>query len=140
MRMMLMTAAGAILLAGLAGCNRGNQANQSSQVDRGAMRQLLLVGCRNGDANARAQMNQAGISVEQFCTCAVDRYLQSASDEQLQRVYTNPSDARGMEAASQQCVAQMMSQAAAPAGNEAGAPGAETPGAEAEEENTAGGK
>ncbi|MET1112317.1 MAG: hypothetical protein ABWX67_12390, partial [Allosphingosinicella sp.] len=72
MRTILITAAGAILLAGLGGCNRGdqtNQANQSSQVDRGALRQLLLIGCRNGDANSRAQLNQAGISVDQFCAC-----------------------------------------------------------------------
>ncbi|HTU10636.1 MAG TPA: hypothetical protein VMG08_07015 [Allosphingosinicella sp.] len=126
MRMILMTAASALLVAGLAGCNRDAPTNQPGQasrnasaplIDRGGIRELLLIGCRNGDPNAARQLTQAGINVEQFCICAVDRYVQGASDAEIQQISTNPNQAR-LQQASEQCVAEMTGRSrGAPSGN-----------------------
>ena len=124
MRGPLTIAAAAALAAGLGGCDRAAPANQtggnsaSIQIDRSAMRDLMLAGCRNGDPAAAAQLRQAGIDLERFCACSVDRFLQGVSDTELQRMNTNPNDAR-LQRASEQCVAQMTGQPALSAGNAA---------------------
>jgi hypothetical protein len=144
MRLILTMATAALAVTGLAACG------QSEQALRTTSRAALLLGCRNGDASSQATLNQAGISVDRFCTCAVDRYLQSASVDELKQLSRNSSTMPpGLTSAAGQCMAEMMGQStpaagAPPAGNEGAlapaAPGEAAPaesGAPAEENVTA---
>lgn len=120
MRYIRTMAVSMLVLTGLAACG------QSEQAQRNTAREAMLLGCRNGDASDRAALNQAGVSVDRFCTCAVDRYLQSATAEQIRQLSANPNNAAGLEATAAQCVTEMVGQSAPaagapPAGNEAGA-------------------
>ncbi len=78
----------------------------------------MLIGCRNAPAAERAAIAQAGVSVDQFCTCAVDRTVRSLTSEQLKQISSNPNDVPGLEAAAAQCMSELMPGAGA-AGNEA---------------------
>lgn len=143
MRLMLGMTMGLLTLSGLAACG------QSEQALRTTTREALLLGCRNGDASARATLNQVGVSVDRFCGCAVDRYMQSASTDELRQLSRNKGGAMppGLTAAAGQCMTEMVAQSApaagAPAaGNETAAEPAapsEAPaeGAAPAEENTA---
>lgn len=129
MRIMLSMTVGVLALAGLAGCG------QSEEAYRANLRTQALANCRTGaNANpaAASQLAQVGLSVEQLCTCAIDRYMRGASYDQLKREQSNPSP-RGLETASQQCVLEHVQRAggvpggapetnAAPAAPEAPAP------------------
>ena len=115
MRIMLSMTVGALALAGLAGCG------QSEEAYRANLRTQALANCRTGaNANpaAASQLAQIGLSVEQLCTCAIDRYMRGASYDQLKREQSNPSPA-GLESASAQCVTEHMSRAGAAAMNAA---------------------
>jgi hypothetical protein len=141
MRLILSLSAGALALAGLSACS------QSDQAVRASAREGLLLGCRSGDASAQATLNQVGVSVDRFCNCAVDRYMQSASIDELRQLSRNRGGAmpQGLTTAAGQCMTEMMSQAAPaaapPAASnaaESAAPGeAPAEGAAPAEENTA---
>lgn len=132
MRLILSLSVGALALTGLSACNR-----QSDEAVRNTFRTAALAGCQRGDANARAQMAQVGLSLDELCTCAVDRYMASATVEQLKADPNNPEGMQRVQAASLQCAQEMMSRAgtapgatpgAAPTTNEApAAPPSEAP-------------
>ena len=137
MRLILTMATTALAITGLASCG------QSDQQYRNTARTQLLAGCRSGDASARAQMAQAGVDVDRYCTCAIDRFMQSASTDQLKQLSRNPgsmSADQNMQRAAEQCVREQVPNAgatpAAPQTEAAHAPGNE--GAEAPAANEAG--
>lgn len=139
MRLIWTMTATALAITGLAACG------QSEQSLRSTSRQALMLGCTHGDASTRAELNQAGISVDRFCTCAVDRYLQSASVDELKQLSRNSSAMpAGLTTAAGQCMGEMMTQAtpavgAPAAGNEAAAePAAPAEAAHAEGDAPAG--
>jgi len=137
MRILLSMTVGALALAGLAGCG------QSEEAYRANLRTQALANCRTGaNANpaAAGQLAQVGLSVDQLCTCAIDRYMRGASYDQLKRGQSNPAPP-GLETASQQCVLEHVQRAggtpsAAPEANAAPA-APEPPAAGAAEENGA---
>lgn len=112
MRLKLSMTVGALALAGLAACGP----NEASV--RNTFRTAAIAGCQQGDPSARAQMAQAGISVDQLCTCAVDRYMQSATLEQLKQNPNTPEATSRLQTATMQCATELMRQAggAAPGG------------------------
>ena len=139
MRLIWTMTAAAAAVTGLAACG------QSEQQIRTTSREGLLLGCRNGDASDRATLNQAGVSVDRFCTCAVDRYMQSASIDELKQMSRNSGTMPpGLTAAATQCASELVSQAnpaagAASAGNQTAAePAAPAEGAAAEGGETGG--
>jgi hypothetical protein len=106
MRLILSLSIGALALTGLSACNR-----QSDEAVRNTFRTAALAGCQRGDSNARAQMASVGLSLDELCTCALDRYLATATVDQLRQ---NPPSAEAMQrvqAASMQCAQEMMSRA-----------------------------
>src|SRR4051812_29626600 len=121
MRLILTIATAALAVTGLAACG------QSEQSLRTTSRDGLLLGCRNGDASDRAVLNQAGISVDRFCPCAVARYMQSPWVEELKQLPRNAGPIpNGLSGGGEQCMAERVTQptpaaGAAPAGNEAAA-------------------
>lgn len=132
MRLILGMTFGLGALTGLAACG------QSEEALRNTTREALLLGCRNGPASDRATLTQAGISVDRYCTCAVDRFLRTQSREQIKELARNPNNVPGLEAAAGQCISEMMPGAAAAneaAGNETtpAAPAPEAPAPAAEE-------
>jgi hypothetical protein len=143
MRLMLGMTMGLLTLTGLAACG------QNEQALRTTTREGLLLGCKNGDAATRTAMAQSGINVDRFCTCAVDRYMQTASIEELRRLNRtagpNATPPAAFTAAAGQCMTEMVSQstpaagATPPAANEGAAAPSEAPaeGAAPAEENTA---
>lgn len=119
MRMILTIATTALAITGLAACG------QSDQQFRNTARTQLLAGCNGGDAAARAQMTAAGVDVSRYCTCAIDKYMQGASSEQLKQLARNPASASsdaGMQRAAEQCVREQMPAAAAANQSEAAPP------------------
>lgn len=111
MRVMLGMTIGLAALTGLAACSK------SDATVRSEVRDLMLLGCRNGPAADRAAITQAGVNVDQFCTCAIDRTLRSLTSEQIRQISRSPNEVPGMEAASAQCMSEMTPGAGA-AGNE----------------------
>ena len=139
MRLIWTMTAATLAVTGLAACG------QSEQSLRTTSREGLLLGCRNGDASSRAILNQAGVSVDRFCTCAVDRYMQTASIDELKQMSRNTGAMPpGLSRAAEQCMGEMVSQSrpaagAPPAGNESAAePAAPAEGAAAEGGEAAG--
>ena len=123
MRLIMGMTIGLAALTGLTACG------QSEEALRNTTREALLLGCRNGAAADRATLTQAGISVDRYCTCSVDRYVRGLTSEQLKDISRNPSNAPGLEAAAAQCVGELMPAAASGApttGNEA-APATDAP-------------
>lgn len=111
MRLMLSMTVSALALAGLAACGQ----NEASV--RNTFRTAAIAGCQQGDANARAQMAQVGLSLDQLCSCAVDRYMQSATLEQLKQNPNTPEATSRLQTATMQCASEMMRQSgAAPGG------------------------
>jgi len=105
MRLISTIAVATLAVTGLAACG------QSDQQFRSTARTQLLAGCSGGDANMRAQMSQAGVDVNRYCTCAVDKYMQSASSEQLKQLSRNPGTAstdQAMQRAAEQCVREQL--------------------------------
>ena len=132
MRVMLGLTMGLLTLSGLAACG------QSEQQLRNTTREGLLLGCRNGDASDRAILNQAGVDINRYCACAADRFIQSASAEQLKQLSRNPGAAAadpGMLRAAEQCMREQMPPTAptpAAANQSAAEPAAPAEGAPAE--------
>ncbi|HTU10639.1 MAG TPA: hypothetical protein VMG08_07030 [Allosphingosinicella sp.] len=119
MRLMLTMATGVLVLTGLAACGQNEQSIRSN------FRTQALANCQRGaDASARAQLSQAGINIDQLCTCAIDRYMQQASLDQLKQDANNP-DPPALRATSIQCASELVRQstpAAAPTPGAAPAP------------------
>jgi hypothetical protein len=115
MRLVMGMTIGLAALSGLSACGP-----TEAQL-RNTTREALLLGCRNGAAADRATLTRAGISVDRYCTCSVDRYVQGLTSEQLKEISRNPGNVPGLEAAAAQCVGELMP---------AGASGAPTTGNE----------
>jgi hypothetical protein len=106
MRLMLSMAVGVLTLTGLAACG------QSEQSLRSSFRSQALANCQRGaDASQRAQLTQVGINIDQLCTCAIDRYMQAASVDQLKADANNP-DPPALRSASIQCASEIVRQSA----------------------------
>jgi hypothetical protein len=137
MRLMLGMTFGLVALTGLAACG------QSEEGLRNAFRTQGTANCKAGaDPATRARLTEIGLSVDELCTCAIDRYLRTATFEQLKQDRSNPSPP-ALERATAQCVADHATRSATPgAPVNAATPGAETPPAaqaepDGEEENGA---
>ena len=56
-------------------------------------------------------MAQAGVDVNRYCTCAIDRFMRSASTDQLKQLSRNPGSAasdQNMQRAAEQCVREQV--------------------------------
>jgi hypothetical protein len=105
MRLIWTVTATALAITSLAACK------QSDEQYRATARTQLLQGCQGGDASMRAQMAQAGVDVNRYCTCAIDRFMQSQSSEQLKQLSRNPGSAasdQNMQRAAEQCVREQV--------------------------------
>ena len=134
MRLISIMTVSLIAIAGLAACG------QSEESLRTAFRTQGTANCKAGaDPATRAQLTEMGMSVDELCTCAIDRYLRTASFEQLKQDRNNPAPP-ALVRTTAQCVTDHAARSSATPGAPANAagPAAETP-AEAggEEENTA---
>ena len=116
MRLILSLGVGALALAGLSACNRA-----SDDSVRNTFRTAALAGCQQADPAARAQMQQLGMSLDELCTCALDRYLATAPVDQLRQNPPSPEAMQSVQRASMQCAQEMMSRAGTTPG---AAPGA----------------
>lgn len=123
MRLMLSMTVGALALAGLSACG------QNEQALRASFRTQAMENCRAGATPAaRGQLTQLGISADQLCSCAIDRYMRAASIDQLKQDRGTEMPA-GLNAATTQCVTELVRRStpgAAPAASEP-APAAEAP-------------
>jgi hypothetical protein len=115
MRLILSMTLATLALGGLAACK------PSDESVRNTVRASALQGCRSGgDPATRAQMTQAGINIDELCTCAIDRYVGSAPIEQL-RGNLGPEAQQAVQRASMQCAQEMMSRAGTTPGAGSGA-------------------
>lgn len=131
MRLMLGMTFGLLALTGLAACG------QSEEGLRTAFRTQGTANCRAGaDPASRARLSEIGMSVDELCTCAIDRYLRTATFEQLKQDRSNPSPP-ALERATMQCVTEHAARSGAAAASNLSAPGAETPPAAPAEPGTA---
>ena len=106
MRLILSMTLATLALGGLAACSK-----PSDESVRNTVRASALQGCRmGGDPATRAQMTQAGINIDELCTCAIDRYVASAPIEQL-RGAPGPEAQQAVQRASLQCAQELMSRA-----------------------------
>lgn len=130
MRLFLSIPLAVAAIATLGACGQSEEALKSS------FRTGALAGCQRGDPSARAQMERAGINVDQYCTCAIDRYLQTATMEQIRRDSENPNNSTALRSAAMQCAGDMMRQSNTAAGAPSlGAGAAPTAPAPAEDSN-----
>ncbi|HYD13389.1 MAG TPA: hypothetical protein VEC11_11130 [Allosphingosinicella sp.] len=106
-------AVGAIVALGACG--------QNEQALRNTFRTAALTGCQNGDPAGRAQLQQAGIDPNRYCTCAIDRYMQSATLEQIKADSRDPNSSAALRGAAMQCASELMQQSGAAAAAAAGA-------------------
>jgi hypothetical protein len=109
MRLILTMATAALAITGLSACG------QSEEGFRANLRTQGIANCKTGaNANgaAAAQLSQAGMSVDEFCTCAIDRYMRATPYEQLKQEMNNPSPP-GLTSAGMQCVAERAQRSAA---------------------------
>lgn len=84
MRSLFALAAGAVALSSLAACGGGEEAFRNN------IRTQALANCRGGsNAEAASQLAAVGMTVDQLCTCAIDRYLRDATIEQIRRDSNN---------------------------------------------------
>ena len=133
MRLTMSMTVGVLALVGLSACG------QNEEAQRATYRTQALANCRAGSTPAaERQLAAAGISAEQLCTCAIDRYMRAASLEQLKRESSTEMPA-GLQTTTTQCVSEMVRRpapGATPGANEA-APAAEAPPAAPEQEGAA---
>lgn len=119
---------GLVVLAGLAACGK------SDEAVRAEARTRLTANCpRSATPDVTAMLAQGGVTVDQVCSCTIDRYLRTATVAQIKEDANVAAPAR-ISAASQQCVTELVTAAqanqSAPA-NEAAAATNEAPPAEA---------
>lgn len=139
MRLMLSMTVGVLAFAGLSACG------QNEQALRASFRTQAMANCQSGGTPAaRSQLTLMGITPEQLCSCAIDRYMRTASIDQLKQD-RNTAMPPGLNTATMQCASELMRRpapGAAPAATEAApaieaAPPAEAPPAEPEENGVA---
>lgn len=109
MRLILTVAATALAITGLSACGK------SEESFRANLRTQGIANCKtgaNGNSAAAAQLQQVGLTVEEFCTCAIDRYMRATPYEQLKTEVNNPSPP-GLTSAGAQCVSERVQQSAA---------------------------
>src|SRR5690348_8504951 len=71
-------AIGTLALGGLTACGGGDEAFRTN------FRTQALANCRGSSTpEVTAQLSSMGVTVEQLCTCAIDRYMRGASLDQL---------------------------------------------------------
>lgn len=118
MRSLLGIAVGAVALSGLAACGGGEDGFRSS------LRTQALANCRAGsNAAAVQQLSAIGMTVDQLCTCAIDRYMRGASLEQLKQDRNNELPP-ALRNATMQCMAEQVQRSgASPTGAAPVAPG-----------------
>ena len=97
-------AIGAIgLTLGLTACGGGDEAFRNS------FRTQALANCRGSSTpEVTAQLTSMGVTVEQLCTCAIDRYMRGASIEQLKQD-RNTAVPPALRNATMQCMADHVS-------------------------------
>lgn len=124
MRTILSLGFGLVALAGLAACGKSDEAVRSEARTR------LTANCpRSATPEVTAMLAHDGVTIDQVCSCAIDRYMGSATVAQIKEDSANPTPAR-VSAASQQCVTELIAAAqshgtaslneTAPVANEAG--------------------
>ncbi len=110
MRLILGMTVGALALSSLAACGGGEESF------RATFRTQALANCRAGaDPSSLRQLSQIGMSADQLCTCAIDRYMRGASIEQL-RQDRNSEMPPALRTATMQCVTEQMRRAGATPG------------------------
>ena len=125
MRLFLSIPLAVSAIVGLGACG------QNEQALRNSFRTAALTGCQNGDPAGRAQLQQAGIDPNRYCTCAIDRYMQSATLEQIKADSRDPNNSAALRGAAMQCASELMQSGAAAAGANVSAPAAPAAPAEA---------
>ncbi len=97
-------AIGAIgLTLGLTACGGGDEAFRNN------FRTQALSNCRGSSTpEVTAQLTQMGVTVEQLCTCAIDRYMRGASIDQL-KADRNTAVPPALRNATMQCMAEHVS-------------------------------
>lgn len=119
---------GLVALVGLAACGKSDEAVRSEARTR------LTANCpRSATPEVTAMLAQEGVTIDQVCSCAIDRYMRTATVAQIKEDANVAAPAR-ISAASTQCVSELVTAAAAnrPApANEGAAAAAEAPPAEA---------
>ena len=109
MRLFLSIPLAVTAVVGLGACG------QNEQALRNTFRTAALTGCQNGDPAGRAQLQQAGIDVNRYCTCSIDRYMQSATLEQIKADSRDPNSSAALRGAAMQCASELMQQSGAAA-------------------------
>ncbi len=119
MRLFLSIPLAVTAIVGLGACG------QNEQALRNSFRTAALTGCQNGDPASRAQLQQAGIDPNRYCTCAIDRYMQSATLEQIKADSRDPNNSAALRGAAMQCASELLQQSGgAAAGANMSAPAA----------------
>jgi hypothetical protein len=131
MRMISSIGLGLVALAGLAACGKSDDAVRTEARTR------LAANCpRSATPDVTAMLAQAGVTIDQVCSCTVDRYMRSVTVAQIREDSASPAPAR-ISAASAQCMTELtaatQSNAAAPANAAAGEPAAPAEAGAAEE-------
>lgn len=133
MRIISSIGLGLVALAGLAACGK------SDEAVRAEARTRLTANCpRSATPDVTAMLTQEGVTIDQVCSCTIDRYMRTATVAQIKEDSGVAAPAR-ISAASTQCVTELVTAAQAnraPAEN-SGAP-ATTEAAPAEEPAEAG--
>jgi len=125
MRTIFSIGLGLCALAGLAACGKSDEAVRTEARTR------LTANCpRSATPDVTAVLTQAGVTIDQVCSCTIDRYMGSVTVAQITEDSASPTPSR-ISAASAQCVTELVAAAqshgstpaneAAPAANETGA-------------------
>ena len=124
MRIISSIGLGLVALAGLAACGKSDEAVRTEARTR------LTANCpRSATPDVTAVLTQGGVTIDQVCSCTIDRYMNSATVAQIKEDSASPTPAR-ISAASAQCITELVAAAqshaaatpgeAAPAANETG--------------------
>lgn len=113
MRVISSIGLGLVALTGLAACGK------SDEAVRNEARTQLTANCpRSATPEITAMLSQSGVTIDQVCSCTIDRYMRTATVAQIKEDSGNAAPAR-ISSASAQCVAELVataqSHAAAPA-------------------------
>jgi len=125
MRTIFSIGLGLVAVTGLAACGKTDEAVRTEARTR------LATNCpRAATPEITAMLTQAGVTMDQVCSCTVDRYMRSVTVAQITEDSASPAPAR-ISAASAQCASELVAAAqshgpapateTAPAANETGA-------------------
>jgi hypothetical protein len=102
MRIISSIGLGLVVLTGLAACGK------SDEAVRNEARTQLTASCpRSATPEITAMLQQSGLTIEQVCTCTIDRYMRTATVAQIKEDSGNPAPAR-ISAASSQCLTELV--------------------------------